>query len=79
MTRDQALAIVNNIDLITHFANGGLVAVPINGQMFKSNTLIISNFRSDRPPNYKIIKKPHYRYSYEKGGCIELPLRGFTT
>lgn len=71
MTRDQALTIINNLPLITHFANGGVIAVPINGKLFRSNTLLISNFRSDRPPNYRIIKKPHYRYSYKEGKVIE--------
>lgn len=60
MTRDQALAILNDLPLIRHFANGGEIAVNIRGTRFKTNSILISNFRSDRQANYEIIK-PRYR------------------
>jgi hypothetical protein len=70
MTRDQALAIINNIELIKHFANGGIVVIPINGHKHPTNTLVLSNFRSDRPVNYEI-KKKHYRYSFSTKSLME--------
>lgn len=62
MTRDQALAIVRNIDIITAFATGKRVVHKINGRPYDCNTLILSNFRSDRPLTYEIIED---RYEFE--------------
>lgn len=61
MTRDQALSLLNQLPLIEHFAKGGTVAIPIKGRMHQTDTLVLSNFRSDRPANYAIVK-PHYRF-----------------
>lgn len=55
MTRDQALTIVNNIDLITAFAKGERIGVSVNGQLFETNTLLLTNFRSDRPLGYHVM------------------------
>lgn len=54
MTRDQALTIINNIELITAFAQGKSVGTPINGRVYLTNSLCLSNFRSDRPLNYVV-------------------------
>lgn len=56
MTRDQALAIINNLDLIRSFAEGKHIAIPINGRLFSTNTLVLSNFRSDRPIGYVVVQ-----------------------
>jgi hypothetical protein len=55
MTRDQALTIVNNLDVITAFAKGERIVHRINGRAFDCNTLVLSNFKSDRPIGYEVI------------------------
>lgn len=56
MTRDQALAIVNNLLVIEAFAKGEIIASRINNRLFHTNVLVLSNFRSDRPIGYEIVK-----------------------
>lgn len=56
MTRDQAVAIINNIELIKAFAEGKQIGVEISGKLFPTNTLCLTNFRSDRPINYRVME-----------------------
>ena len=56
MTRDQALTIVNNLPIIEAFAKGEIIATRINNRLFYTNVLVLSNFQSDRPLNYEIVK-----------------------
>ena len=61
MTRDQAKALLNDLELIRHFAGGGDVGVVINGKYHFTSTICLSNFRSDRPSLYVCrIEKPNF-------------------
>ena len=59
MTRDQALAIINNIAVIEAFAKGREISCIINGRKFPTNSLCLSNFRSDSPIGYSITDEPN--------------------
>jgi len=59
MTRDQALTIINNIDVIEAFAKGKTIAFDIHGKLFITNTMVLSNFKSDRPTGYVVLEDPY--------------------
>ena len=59
MTRDQAVAIMQNLPLIEAFAQGKPIGIPINGRVHPSHTICLTNFRSDRPLLYVVIEDPY--------------------
>jgi len=53
MTRDQAMAILENIELIRHFAEGG----EITHSGWKTNKILLSNMKSGQAMLYQIGRK----------------------